>query len=183
MLRLRLFTVCTWPHYGTWLWPWQHSPTPFLLSIISNLLVQVIRFANHLTGMLVMQISDNIFGEHICLVVLSSNKYNLDETIIDELFNEMVMNINMLGSWACANMLCHENGTNIIDNSTSLIPIKSKTWTMNLISFAASDKATNSALLEDRVMLLWALHFQLMGTPIKKTQDLFMLILVSASLV
>jgi len=68
----------------------------------------------------------------------------------------------------------------IMGNSTSM-PIKSRPWMMNLLSFVASDRGTNSGSLEDRVMLLWAQLFQLMGTPIRKMQNPMTLILVSVS--
>jgi len=42
---------------------------------------------------------------------------------------------------------------------------------MNLISFGALDRATKSASLDDRVRLLCAWLFQLIGTPVRKTQN------------
>jgi len=41
---------------------------------------------------------------------------------------------------------------------------------MNFISFAASGRATNSALLDDKVTLRWLLDFQQISTPSRKIQ-------------
>jgi len=52
--------------------------------------------------MLVVEISNNILGEHICLVITSLNKNNLDETILNKFSDKMVANFNVLGPGSCA---------------------------------------------------------------------------------
>jgi len=87
--------------------------TPFLLSIIFDF-IHLLGFPHHVTSVLVIQISNHILGEDVCLVVSSVHKHNLDETIFNELPDKVIAHIHMLGSGACAHIFCHEDYPNIV---------------------------------------------------------------------
>jgi len=121
--------------------------------------------------MLIVEIPNNI----LALLLPVWIQIILIKTFFNKLLDKMVANVDLLGPGTCTHILHHENSSSIIHANNHW------QWTINLISFAASNRATNSALLDDRGMFLCTQLFQLIGTPIKKTQNPATLILVLIS--
>jgi hypothetical protein len=101
------------------------------------------------------------------MVGLSTNKNDLNESLFfNEFSDKMVLVIHIFCPRTCCDILGykkvlqHCSACTVIIAICTRITMLNKIWMTNLVSFAASDKATNTTLLEERVPLFCPLNFQ-----------------------
>ena len=118
-------------------------------------------FCNELICMCVRKLFAQLFCHDIPVVFLALDENNFDKSIFNLLIDILVPNINMLGmtggflhSWlkTCSNIV-YSNSNWIMDLNFDAL----QKLVINMISWTASESATNSSSGFERVMLLCAL--------------------------